>query len=74
MIIFGLFNINFIFGLIVTMSISVFLAEKELKKIIWAIMYMLIFPFVYIVWGIALIFNLVKVQIQSKRKVIYGIN
>ena len=74
MIIFGLFNINFIFGLIVTMSISIFLAEKELKKIIWAIMYMLIFPFVYIVWGIALIFNLVKVQIQSKRKVIYGIN
>lgn len=68
MIIFELFNINFILGLIVIMTISVFLAEKKLKKIVWAIMYMLIFPFVYIVWGIALIFNLVKIKINNKRR------
>ena len=66
MMIFGLFNMNSICGLIAIISISIFLSEKKIKKIIWAIIYMLIFPFIYIIWGIALIFYLVKIKINNK--------
>lgn len=68
MFIFGLFKINYILGLIVVMTISYFLTEKKIKKILWALMYMIVFPFIYVIWGISLVFNLVKIEINIKRK------
>ena len=72
MIVFGLFNINFIFGLIVTIFIAHFLTGKKIKDIIWAVVYMIVFPLVYIVWMISLILNLIKIKINNKRKVNNG--
>lgn len=69
MLIFGVFKINFILGLIITILIAYFLTEKKIKNIVWAIIYMIVFPWVYIVWGISLIVNLIKIKINNKRKV-----
>lgn len=66
---FGLFKINCILALVVIMLVSYFLAEKRIKNIVWALMYMLVFPFVYIIWGISLVSNLMKIKINNKRKV-----
>lgn len=72
MLIFGVFKINFILGLIVTILIAYFLTEKKIKNIVWAIIYMIVFPWVYIVWGTSLIVNLIKIKINKKRKVYNG--
>lgn len=72
MLVFGVFKINFILGLIVTILIAYFLTEKKIKNIVWAIMYMIVFPLIYIVWGISLIVNLIRIKINNKRKVNNG--
>lgn len=65
---FELLKINLLVGIFATILISYFLADKEIKDIIWAIMYMIVFPFVYGVWGVSLIYNLLKIHTKNKRK------
>ena len=64
--IFGLFKINIILGLIAMLYIVQLLAEKKLKNFVWSMMYLLVFPFVYLVWGVALILNLLRIKITNK--------
>lgn len=47
--------------------ISYLLTEKDIREIIWSIMYMIVFPLVYVVWGISLIYNLIKIYINNKK-------
>ncbi len=51
---------NLILGICITLLISYFLAKRKIKNVIWAILYMLVFPIVYVVWAVSLINNLNK--------------
>lgn len=60
-VIFELFRINYIFGVISIAIILYLLTENKIKKTIWAIMYMAFFPLVYIIWVFSLIYNFIKI-------------
>lgn len=59
---------NMFLGAFLTMLICYYLTEKKVKNIVWAMMYMAVFPYVYLVWGISLMYNLIKLCFNSKRK------
>ena len=62
-------NINCFLGLIIIMLFLYLFTEKKIKDLVWALMYIIVFPFVYIVWGISLVYNLIKtVNNQEKGK------
>lgn len=67
LIIFTLIKINLLLGLFMIALISYLLTEKDIREIIWSIMYMIVFPLVYVVWGISLIYNLIKIYINNKK-------
>lgn len=67
-ILFELQKINLLLGIFTIILISYFLAEKKTKNIVWSIMYMIVFPFVYVVWFFSLLHNLIKIEINKKRK------
>ena len=62
-----LIKINLLLGLFMIALISYLLTEKDIREIIWSIMYMIVFPLVYVVWGISLIYNLIKIYINNKK-------
>lgn len=61
-VLFVFIKVNLFLGISMIGLIAFALAEKEIKNVIWSIMYMVIFPFVYIVWGISLIYNLIHIS------------
>ena len=66
-IIFELLKINLVLGTLIIVLISYFLTERKIKNILWSIMYMMFFPFVYVVWGASLIYNLIKIEKNGKQ-------
>ena len=57
-----------LFGSILIFLICYFLTDNKITDLLWALMYMIIFPFVYFVWGIALIINLITIPVNNKFK------
>ncbi len=68
-LLFGLFKLNCILGLVSIIIISQFLAEKNLKNTKWALIYMFVFPLVYFIWGISLVYNLIMIKINNKKRI-----
>lgn len=68
-ILFGLLKINSILGILSIALIAYHLTEKNIKNVIWAIIYMMFFPFVYLVWGISFVYNLIKICKKIRGKV-----
>lgn len=61
-----IFKFNILCGILGTLFICYILTDNKIKDMFWSVMYMIIFPFVYIVWGIALLFNFVSIPIKVK--------
>lgn len=59
-------RINILCGLLIILGIAYALTDNKIKDIFWSFMYMIIFPFIYVVWGIALLVNLIGIPIKSK--------
>lgn len=59
---------NYFLGFFMIALISYLLVERNIKEVNWSIMYMIIFPLVYVVWGISLIYNLIKIYINKKKQ------
>lgn len=67
-LIYYIFKFNIFCGIIPIIFICYILTDKEIKNIVWSFMYMITFPFVYLVWAFALLFNLIKIPINTKFK------
>ena len=67
-LIYHIFKFNIFCGIIPIIFICYILTDKEIKNIFWSFMYMITFPFVYLVWAFALLFNLIKIPINTKFK------
>ena len=63
-----LIGINKFLGVAIFLIVAYILTEKNIRSIVWAILYMIIFPYIYIVWGFSLIYYFVKITIFNKRK------
>ncbi len=63
-----IFKFNIFLAIISILLICYVLTDNRGKDMFWALMYMIIFPFVYIVWGISLIFYLITIPINSRFK------
>lgn len=59
-------RMNMLFGILIILSIAYALTDNNIKDIFWSFMYMIIFPFIYVIWGIALLVNLIEIPIKSK--------
>jgi hypothetical protein len=57
---------NILCGIFIILSIAYALTDNKIKDIFWSFMYMIIFPFIYIIWGIALLVNLIGIPIKSE--------
>lgn len=69
LIIIILFKMNLVIGFIAIAAIIYLLTEKNIKKIHWAIIYMILFPFVYLVWGSSLIYYLISLNNQKRKSI-----
>lgn len=50
------------------MLICYLLTNNKLKDMIWSLMYLCVFPFIYVIWAIALLFNLIKIIFRKGEK------
>lgn len=65
-LIYKILEFNILCGIISILFICYILADKKIKNMIWVFLYMIIFPFVYLVWGLALIYDLITIPINAR--------
>ena len=60
------FRMNILCGILIILSIAYSLTDNNIKNILWSFIYMIVFPFIYVIWGISLLFNLIDIPIKYK--------
>ncbi len=67
-LIYSIFKVNILCGILGILIICHILAEYKVKDMLWAFMYMIVFPFIYVIWGMALLYNMIKVLYNIKSR------